>query len=191
MGKGKKNLFFLRCHVFPFLSPWKNSERGKNKYRQLSVVITHDSTVPMLNATYLRWNASLAAVQEVPGIVWSISLEPLPAAIYARAPAHNAMGLSSSEKSLVVTVLSATWDDAADDARVEEAARTLFADIEADADALDAHDPFVYMNYAARWQDPVPSYGRHSVEKLQQISKELDPRGVFQKMMPGGFKIPW
>lgn len=148
----------------------------------------------MLNATYLRWNTSLTSVQEVPGIVWSISLEPLPPAIYARAPpGHNAMGLSSSERherSLVVTLLSATWDNAADDTRVEEAAKALFSGIEADARALNAHHPFIYLNYAAKWQDPIASYGCENVERLQRISREVDPAGVFQNMVPGGFKIP-
>ncbi|KAI9035060.1 FAD-binding oxidoreductase [Aspergillus affinis] len=161
-----------------------------NGQRQLSVVTTHNPTVPMLNATYIRWNASLAAVQEVPGIVWSISLEPLPPAIYARAPDSNAMGLSNYEGSLVVTVLSATWDDTADDTLVEEAARTLFAGIEADAHALEAYHPFVYLNYAAQWQNPIASYGPKSVEMLRRVSRELDPTGVFRQMMPGGFNLP-
>ncbi|KAH8424888.1 FAD-binding oxidoreductase [Aspergillus melleus] len=163
------------------------SPRGK---RQLSVVTTHNSTVPMLNATYMRWNASLAAIQQVPGIVWSISLEPLPPAIYARAPDRNAMGLSDCEESLVVTLLSATWDDAADDTLVEEAARTLFSGIEADAHYLEAYHPFVYLNYAAQWQDPIASYGPKSVDMLRRVSRELNPTGVFRQMMPGGFKIP-
>ncbi|BCS13741.1 oxidoreductase, FAD-binding [Aspergillus luchuensis IFO 4308] len=165
------------------------SQNGK---RQLSVVTTHDATVPMLKATYDRWNTSVAAVQDVPGIVWSISLEPLPAAIYGRAPTgHNMMGLpSDTEKALVVTLLSATWDNVTDDARVEEAAKTLFAGIEADAHHLNAYHPFVYLNYAAQWQDPIASYGPESVSRLQRISREVDPTGVFQRMVPGGFKIP-
>lgn len=163
-----------------------------NANRQLSVVTTHDATVPMLKATYVRWNTSLAAVQDVPGIVWSISLEPLPAAIYARAPkGHNVMGLpSDSEKALVVTLLSATWDNAADDTRVEETAKSLFAGIEADAHELNAYHPFVYLNYAAQWQDPIASYGPENVARLRQISREVDPTGVFQRLVPGGFKIP-
>ncbi|GKZ76364.1 hypothetical protein AnigIFM56816_006624 [Aspergillus niger] len=165
------------------------SQNGK---RQLSVVTTHDATVPMLKATYVRWNTSLTAVQDVPGIVWSISLEPLPAAIYARAPkGHNVMGLpSDSEKALVVTLLSATWDNAADDTRVEETAKSLFAGIEADAYELNAYHPFVYLNYAAQWQDPIASYGPENVARLRQISREVDPTGVFQRLVPGGFKIP-
>ncbi|GKZ64996.1 hypothetical protein AnigIFM50267_007156 [Aspergillus niger] len=166
------------------------SQSGK---RQLSVVATHDVTLPMLNATYLRWNSSLEAVRDIPGIVWSISLEPLPPAIYARAPPdHNVMGLSSTEhpeRSLVVTLLSATWDDAADDSRVEEAAKVLFSGIESDAHALDAYHPFVYLNYAAQWQDPIASYGPEVIERLRRISREVDPTGVFQNMVPGGFKI--
>ncbi|GLA33505.1 hypothetical protein AnigIFM63309_000332 [Aspergillus niger] len=166
------------------------SQSGK---RQLSVVATHDVTLPMLNATYLRWNSSLEAVRDIPGIVWSISLEPLPPAIYAGAPPdHNVMGLSSTEhpvRSLVVTLLSATWDDAADDARVEEAAKVLFSGIESDAHALDAYHPFVYLNYAAQWQDPIASYGPESIERLRRIRREVDPTGVFQNMVPGGFKI--
>ncbi|KAL2820550.1 hypothetical protein BDW59DRAFT_150682 [Aspergillus cavernicola] len=158
--------------------------------RQMMVVTTHGSTVSMLNATYLRWNSSLASIEAVPGIVWSISLEPLPPSIYARAPRKNSLGLGDGTEPLVVTLLSASWDDEADDARVEDAARGLFQGIEQDARRLDSYEPFVYLNYAAEWQDPVASYGRESVEKLQRVSRDVDPKAVFRTNMPGGFKIP-
>ncbi|PKX99265.1 FAD-binding oxidoreductase [Aspergillus novofumigatus IBT 16806] len=134
-----------------------------NGKRQLSAVTTHASTVPMLNATYLRWSSSLAAIEDVPGI---------------------------ASGSLVITLLSATWEDEADDAKVEQAARALFAGIEDDARKLDGHEPYVYLNYAAEWQDPIASYGKASIEKLQQVSQAVDPKGVFRNKMPGGFKIP-
>ncbi|KAF4169039.1 hypothetical protein CNMCM6936_009636 [Aspergillus lentulus] len=161
-----------------------------NGKRQLSAVTTHASTVPMLNATYLRWSTSLAAIEDVPGIVWSISLEPLPPAIYARGSTMNSMGLSQASGALVVTLLSATWEDEADDGKVEQAARALFAGIEEDARKLDAVEPYRYLNYAAEWQDPIASYGKKSVEKLQQVSQAVDPKGIFKNKMPGGFKIP-
>ncbi|RHZ72756.1 hypothetical protein CDV55_105257 [Aspergillus turcosus] len=161
-----------------------------NGKRQLTAVTTHASTVPMLNATYQRWSSSLAAIEDVPGIVWSISLEPLPPAIYARASTTNSMGLSEASGSLVVTLLSATWEDEADDARVEQAARALFTGIEDDARKLDAYEPYVYLNYAAEWQDPIATYGKESIENLQRVSQAVDPNGVFRNKMPGGFKIP-
>ncbi|EAW14269.1 FAD-binding oxidoreductase [Aspergillus clavatus NRRL 1] len=158
--------------------------------RQLSVVTTLVSSIAALNATYMRWNESLAPIRDVPGIVWSVSLEPLPPAIYARAASKNAMGLTGRTDALVVTLLSASWDNAADDARVEETARALFDGIEDDARRLGDYDPFLYLNYAAEWQDPIASYGKDSVHKLKRVRWEVDRRGVFQYNMPGGFKIP-
>ncbi|KAE8391851.1 hypothetical protein BDV23DRAFT_64619, partial [Aspergillus alliaceus] len=158
--------------------------------RQLGVVTTHGSTVSMLKAVYQRWNASLAAVQDVPGIVWSISLEPLPPAIYARGSSTNAMGLDDISGSLVVTLLSATWSDEVDDAKVEKAARELFENIEDDACKLDVYESFVYLNYAAPWQDPIASYKSKSIENLKRVSQDVDPKGVFRVNVPGGFKLP-
>ncbi|KAL4930915.1 FAD-binding oxidoreductase [Aspergillus undulatus] len=163
-----------------------------NGKRELSITITHDSTFPVLKATYHRWNTSLSAIQGIDGIHWSLSLEPLPPAIYARAPQSNALGFDKRQKALVVTVLSATWESDHDDALVQETARALFAGIEEDARHLGSYDPFVYMNYAAKWQDPVASYGEESVRRLRGVSKSVDPRGVFKAggSLPGGFKIP-
>ncbi|KAJ0425371.1 hypothetical protein BJY00DRAFT_274133 [Aspergillus carlsbadensis] len=156
--------------------------------RQLSAVTTHASTKPMLNATYTNWNASLASIETIPGIVWSLSLEPLPPSIYARHANTNSMGLSDASGSLVVSQLSVSWDNEADDETVERAARVLIEGIEHDARELDAYEPFLYLNYAAEWQDPVASYGEQSVERLRRVSKEVDPAGVFREVK--GHKIP-
>ncbi len=164
---------------------------------QLFVTITHASTVPMVNSTYLHWNRSLHTIESIPGIVWSVSLEPLPPAIYARAArrsgsqGRNALGLDGrASGALVVTLLSATWAEAADDERVEAAARDMMAAIESDARVMGAHDPFIYLNYAAPWQDPIASYGEEAVRRLQEVRKWVDPTGVFTRQVPGGFKVP-
>jgi len=158
-------------------------------------VTTHASTLPILKAVYQRLQESLPSVQEIPGIMWSISLEPLPPAIYARAPpGSNSFGLSDRkpQQALVVTLLSATWTRESDDATVEQAARALFDAIESDAKKLGAYDPFVYLNYAAPWQEPIASYGPEAVDRLRQVRDRVDPKGVFTKQVPGpaGFKIP-
>ncbi|KAL2865154.1 FAD-binding oxidoreductase [Aspergillus lucknowensis] len=158
--------------------------------RQLSVVTTHDSTLPMLNATFHRWNASLPALQTIPGIVLALSLDPLPPSIYARFATENSMGLSETTGSYVVAQLTATWENEEDDQTVEETARLLFDGIERDARRLGAYNPYLYLNYAAEWQDPIASYGRESVERLRRVRREVDPAGVFRGMVPGGFKVP-
>ncbi|KAI5857352.1 putative oxidoreductase [Durotheca rogersii] len=158
--------------------------------RQLYVQVTHKATAPMIRATYDRWRESVPGVQDVPGIAFALSLEPLPPSIFARAAGGNALGLETRSESLVVSLLTVTWADAADDARVTAAARTLIDNIASDARRLGAYDPFVYLNYAAPWQKPVDSYGSKNVARLRKIQRAYDPTGFFTKNVPGGFKIP-
>ncbi|RAQ53682.1 oxidoreductase FAD-binding protein [Aspergillus flavus] len=158
--------------------------------RQLTVVTTHGSTLPMLTAVYQHWDSSLESVEGIPGMVWAISLEPLPPAIYARNASRNALGLADASGSLVVTLLSATWDDESDDEEVEKAARELFDNIDNDARKLGVYEPFVYLNYAAPWQDPISSYKSKNVQLLKRVSQDVDPKRVFQTNVPGGFKLP-
>ncbi|PWY70813.1 putative oxidoreductase [Aspergillus sclerotioniger CBS 115572] len=164
-----------------------SSPNGK---RQLATVTTFESSLPMLNATYRHWNTSLAAIQGVPGIVWSFYLEPLPPSIYARAGTDNSLGLSDASGSLMVALLGAIWNDDADDEQIEKVSRELLTAIENDSRDMDAYHPFVYLNYAAPWQDPIASYGEASVERLSRVARDVDPRGVFTANVPGGFKIP-
>ncbi|KAI0122006.1 putative oxidoreductase [Daldinia grandis] len=164
---------------------------SKNGRRQLFVTITHKSTAPMLNAVYLNWNQSIETIKSVHGIVWAISLEPLPPAIYARSATSNIFGLSDRSDALVITLLTVFWRNEADGSKVEMAARELFKKMEDDAKRLGAYDPFIYPNYAAPWQDPIASYGDESLRKLQRVRMDVDPKGVFSRQVPGGFKIPF
>ena len=36
---------------------------------------------------------------------------------------------------------------------------------------------------------PLESYGKANVQLLRNVSAKYDPQGVFQYMVPGGFKI--
>ena len=51
------------------------------------------------------------------------------------------------------------------------------------------HD-FVYLNYANQAQNPIATYGRENVAGLKKAAERYDPRGVFQRQVPGGFKLP-
>lgn len=161
--------------------------------RVFYMTITHGNTLQMLEAVRDAWAASVTTVEGVAGITWSLSLEPLPPAIYERHAHDNAMGLTGrGGKALVVTLLTALWSDAADDAAVEAAGEALFEDIKGAAQGLGEYDPYLYLNYAntAGWQSsPIASYGWGSTARLRQTSAKVDPSGVFQKKVPGGFKL--
>ncbi|KAI5919382.1 FAD-binding domain-containing protein [Camillea tinctor] len=48
----------------------------------------------------------------------------------------------------------------------------------------------LYMNYADKTQDVLGSYGAENVERIKQVAAKYDPEQVFQKLCPGGWKIP-
>lgn len=158
--------------------------------RRLFATTTFRPTKEMLRAAFDAFNRSLAEVKDISGLTWSLSLDPLPPAIYQRGAAANAMGLADRTGTLVVCLLSNGWSDAADNERVYKASAALLEAVEEAARALGAYDPFVYLNYAAPWQDPIPSYGSASVQQLQELRDRVDPKGVFTYLVPGGFKIP-
>ncbi|KAK7926711.1 hypothetical protein PG985_003709 [Apiospora marii] len=49
---------------------------------------------------------------------------------------------------------------------------------------------WLYMNYADSSQDVIGSYGVENVEELRRVAARYDPGQVFQKLCPGGWKIP-
>lgn len=55
--------------------------------------------------------------------------------------------------------------------------------------ALGTDKPYIYLNYAYPGQDPIKGYGQEGVKLLREASKKYDPKGVFQNLVPGGFKV--
>lgn len=161
--------------------------------RVFYMTITHGNSLAMLNATYDAWSASVAQISSISGITWSLSLEPLPPSIYARHATQNALGLNDrGEEGLVVVLLTGIWTNEADDSVIKSTGEALFEEIKQAAQDLDEYDRFLYLNYAntGSWQgNPILNYGAANVAKLRQTSARVDPFGVFQRNVPGGFKL--
>ncbi|KAK3689096.1 putative oxidoreductase [Podospora appendiculata] len=167
-----------------------NSNLPPGAARYLFATTTFRPTEAMLRAAFDAWNSSLPGVAGIRGVTWSLSFEPLPPSLYAPGAAANALGLQGRAGTRVICLLSQAWADAADDAKVYAASAAVIREIEAAARRLGAYDPFLYLNYGAPWQDPIRSYGRESVRKLQALRARVDPGGVFTDLVRGGFKIP-
>lgn len=50
-------------------------------------------------------------------------------------------------------------------------------------------DPFTYMGDATYFQDIYEGYGAENKQRLLDVSRQYDPERVFQKLLPGGYKI--
>lgn len=123
------------------------------------------------------------------GIKWIFALEPLPAATYEYGAGDNALGTTGAEGNGFVFFLTASWAEAALNTEADVIAQKLVGQIDALAKELGLFQRFRYINYADPSQDPFGSYGQENQEFLRKVAKEYDPNGVFQTLVPGGFKL--
>jgi hypothetical protein len=77
----------------------------------------------------------------------------------------------------------------ADDAVVLNATETFVRQAQDYTKSQHQHIKFLYSNYALPSQNPIASYGKESQDFLRAVSKKYDPYQVFQKLVPGGFKL--
>jgi hypothetical protein len=101
----------------------------------------------------------------------------------------NAMGFDAEGKPIHIIQLACSWNKAADDNAVFSVMSDIMRAIKAESRALGVDNDWVYMNYAAQFQDVIASYGEQSKTRLNSVASKYDPKRVFQTLQPGYFKL--
>ncbi|KAF1846474.1 FAD-binding domain-containing protein [Cucurbitaria berberidis CBS 394.84] len=104
----------------------------------------------------------------------------------------NSLGFTAAEtpeKDLVFLQIIFTFDDEAATEGFEEALKDFLKLIEGLAKDEGVLHRYKYLNFAASFQDPLASYGQEQKDTLREVAEKYDPEGVFQKQVPGGFKL--
>jgi hypothetical protein len=57
------------------------------------------------------------------------------------------------------------------------------------AQTIGISNDFIYMNYAIQFQDVIAAYGDANAARLQHIASKYDPKGIYQDLQPGYFKL--
>lgn len=158
--------------------------------RQIHYTTTFQLSKEILDASFAIWNASLAEIKTVPNVTYSWTLEPLPAPLLAAsAKGANVLGLPNNGKALVLGLIRASYPDAADDAFLDGVVKQVFGDIEARAQKLGVAYPWKYAGYAGKGQAVIEGYGKTNHAFLQKVARKYDPAQLFQRAVPGGFKL--
>ncbi|KAI4214140.1 MAG: hypothetical protein LQ351_003225 [Letrouitia transgressa] len=159
--------------------------------RQLFVTRTYGNDPDLLKEIFAAANITLQTIASVPGLQYEVVFQPLPSVITSRGAATggNVLGLDPAAGPLVIAEQGISWTNAADDEAIASAAKAVFDKVDQIAEQRGLLHDWIYLNYASEWQDPIASYGRINVLKLQAASSKYDPEGVFQSVMPGGFKL--
>lgn len=137
---------------------------------------------------------AVGPLKPVEGVTLSFTLQAYPVSLLRRTAelGGNALGLDAHARAgepLVSVLLLTCWRRREDDARVMGVLRGALGAIERDADARGQRVPYTYLNYASDFQDPLSSYGEENKRFLREVGRKYDPDGLFQKNVPGGFKL--
>lgn len=86
-------------------------------------------------------------------------------------------------------LLYITWTDPAHDETLHKAADATINEIKATGVKSGTGNPYVYLNYAGEHQEVLGGYGAANMQMMRDLSAKYDPNGVFQNLVPGGWKI--
>ncbi|KAI1378738.1 FAD-binding domain-containing protein [Hypoxylon crocopeplum] len=99
----------------------------------------------------------------------------------------NALGLEPVAQTWFHTDIG--WWFPEDDDIAHNAIRSLTDEVEAAAKSQGNYLRYLFMNDASIDQRVVEHYGQENVKKLTEVRNKYDPGAVFQRLVPGGFKL--
>ncbi|KAL4882982.1 hypothetical protein BJY04DRAFT_216700 [Aspergillus karnatakaensis] len=164
-----------------------NDEEDGNQipgYNTLYYTTTFAHSPAVYTPIISAFTDSIPLVSSVPNMHWHITMQSTPALT-----GSNSLGLDPKDGRLVVFMLIAYFPDQQYRDHVRKAAAQVLDSIELITKAAGVYRPFKYMGYADDTRDVIGGYGKNSVQRLQAASKRYDPDGLFQRVVPGGFKV--
>ncbi|MCJ1461459.1 hypothetical protein MMC07_000056 [Pseudocyphellaria aurata] len=152
----------------------------KNDIRVLHKVIDiFNSKISLAKKRAVGQYSIVSLIQPIPTIFSKHSVER----------GGNVLGLDRAKDNLVLFLCDLSWKDAKDDQLFKEISSSTITEIGNYAKSIGADNEYIYLDYADKSQNPLRSYGSSNLRKIRNVAKKYDPTGVFQRLVPGGFKL--
>jgi hypothetical protein len=145
----------------------------------------HNPDASVYMQLFKIWEKGLSKIANVDGLFVEFLTQPHPVT-----NGTNLFGLTPGRTDDVMVDMTAAYNNKADDRRVQSVIAEIVNEQRALLKQTGHLMDFIYLNYADNSQKVLQSWGNENVAKLRDVSKKYDPNGVFQKQVPGGFKIP-
>jgi hypothetical protein len=129
-------------------------------------------------------SGALETMQALEGGFLSASVQPISS---RAAGGHNPLSLQAVDQTWLA--FSTAWQRPEDDTTAHGAGRTIVSEVERAAGADGGRLPYLFMNDASWDQDVISGYGDENIRKMKLVQERYDPTGVFQSLVPGGFKL--
>ena len=152
---------------------------------------TYGVSAELLNRIFDICNATLYDLDDMVSTAWVLAFEPLPTVFVERGQWRDSLGTSTADGNGMILLLSPLWPPGGDVSNAAVHAKTveLLGKINDKARKMGLLKRFVYADYADGSQRPIQSYGAWSIGFLRRTARKYDPKGVFQQLVKGGFKV--
>jgi hypothetical protein len=159
--------------------------------RQYWASITIKPDIALMETFYQKWQETLAKVKDSEGFIFSFGFHPITKALLEQSQkaGGNAMKIPPSDGPLFVVLINPAWKLAKDDALIFAEVENFVKELRSLARDKGLLHRYIFTNYGYSKDDVIAGYGEESVSRLRATSQKYDPEGVFQKGVPGGFKL--
>ncbi|KAI4224938.1 MAG: hypothetical protein L6R36_004297 [Xanthoria steineri] len=147
------------------------------------------------NSLYQHLNNIITTAPELKTLIsvtagaLALAFQPISASVVhaGNARGGNALGLQPVNQTWFA--LDTSHFSPADDAVAHNATRGIHERIETLTRSNGSYLPYLFMNDASYDQDVLAHYGAANLRRLRDVRAKYDPDLVFQKLVPGGFKL--
>ena len=101
----------------------------------------------------------------------------------------NVLGVERYTENFIMYQTYLSWSEAKDDDLFISLGKMLTDGIQKFAASKGTAVDYLYLNYADKDQNPLSAYGADKVEFMKKVARKYDAFGVYQRLLPGGFKI--
>lgn len=160
--------------------------------RWIFATMSFGPSVKMMEDFFQLADKSFRPFLPLDGFSVAMAYQPIPSIMSERNGAVDSLGPVQTQGDLVYIHLAVSTDDSekSSDSALEKVLRELISTAEAKAKKLGVYRSYLQTTYAESWQNPLLRRSQSTLEELWAVSRKYDPQQVFQKQVPGGFKLP-
>ncbi|GKT47437.1 bifunctional solanapyrone synthase [Colletotrichum spaethianum] len=160
--------------------------------RWLFATVSFAPSAAMMEEFFQMADKAFTSLIELDGFMVSMAYQPVPSVMSERNGAVDSLGPIQTQGNLIYIHMSVAVDESERDSDniIEKVVQSLVADAEAKAKKMGLYRSYLQATYAESWQNPIERRSKGTLKELLATSKKYDPRQVFQRQVPGGFKLP-
>ncbi|KAK6215223.1 FAD binding domain-containing protein [Colletotrichum tabaci] len=160
--------------------------------RWVFATVSFAPSADMMEVFFQIADKAFTPLLDLDGFAVAMAYQPIPSVMSERNGAVDSLGPIQTQGNLIYVHLgvSVDEDEKDSDETIEKAVQQLVNDAEAKAKKMGLYRSYLQATYAESWQNPIERRSKSTLEELLATSKKYDPFQVFQKQVPGGFKLP-